>query len=331
MIECILTLDYEIYGNGSGRLRDLVYEPSETFRVLLERYEVPFVLFVEVAELEMIEREGTDPMIGEVRRQIRAFYEQGIEIGLHVHPWWYNAQYQNGTWILDYSEYNLCSLPDGRIAEIIGRSISHLREILGIADFTPLSFRAGHLLFHPARAMAGVLAYHGLKVDSSVWKGAVWRQHNLDYRAALRNGYYWTFSESSSIPDPQGELLEVPVHTRMVPTWQMMTSKRIGMQTRNSTATQTVRKLINRAAELARFRRPLKFDFCQMTIEELERMVDAVIREDERDATSFRPIVAIGHSKDLVDFETVESFLNYLQRKEIPVSTFADVHDSCRC
>ena len=33
--------------------------------------------------------------------------------------------------------------------------------------------------------------------------------------------------------------------------------------------------------------------------------------------------------KDLVDFETVESFLSYLEQKRIAVSTFEEVYDKC--
>ena len=41
------------------------------------------------------------------------------ELGLHIHPGWYNANYQNGRWQLDYSEYNLSVLSRERIAQII--------------------------------------------------------------------------------------------------------------------------------------------------------------------------------------------------------------------
>jgi hypothetical protein len=63
-----------------------------------------------------------------------------------------------------------------------------------------------------------------------------------------------------------------------------------------------------------------------MTITELTRMVDKVIQEDHQNPTSFRPIVAIGHTKDLIDFETVELFLDYLNEKGIRVSTSTDVY-----
>src|SRR6202521_2621021 len=132
MIECVFTIDYEIYGNGRGSLRELVYEPTETLMAIFRKLEKRFVIFVEVSELEMIEAKATDPAIDLVRRQIRDAYEEGFEVGLHVHPWWYNAKYEDGSWVLDYSEYNLCALPRERIIQIIDRSIAYLRDVLGV-------------------------------------------------------------------------------------------------------------------------------------------------------------------------------------------------------
>src|SRR5579862_2244718 len=110
MVECIFTLDYEIYGNGSGSLAELVYEPGERLKAMFERRHVPFVNFVEVAELERIEERGSDRAIDAVKRQVRALHQSGFEIALHLHPQWYNATYESGRWQLDASEYNLCTL-----------------------------------------------------------------------------------------------------------------------------------------------------------------------------------------------------------------------------
>jgi len=330
MIECILTIDYEIYGNGEGSLKDLVYEPAQRIKEIFLRWDRRFVVFVEVAELEMIEAKGADLAINLVKNQIRDFHKEGFEIGLHLHPWWYNAHCENGGWILDYSEYNLCTLPRERIAQIIDRGISYLREILGESDFTPLAHRAGHLLFQNTQAAAKVLAERGIKVDSSVYKGGLWGQHNLDYRPALRNGYNWRFTDDINVPDSQGVLLELPIHTQMVPIWKMFTTKRIGLQQKGSSATQSGKKILSRMRDFLRFRYPLKFDLCQMSLKELTAMVDAVLLEDQQIPESFRPIVAIGHTKDLVDFETVESFLDYLNEKEIKISTFEKVYPKCK-
>ena len=329
MIECIFTIDYEIYGNGEGSLRELVYEPAERLAAIFRKHEKQFVAFVEAAELEMIESAGTDPATGRVKTQIRDFYRDGFEIGLHLHPQWYNAKRENGRWLLDYDEYNLCTLPQARIAEIVDRAIAWLRKVTGTADYAPLAFRAGNWLFQPTQPAAGILAARGVKVDSSVFKGGLQHQHKLDYRRALRNGYYWKFVEQVDVPDPDGTLLELPIYTQMVPFWKMLTSKRIGLQQKSAPAAQADTNRISKLRDRLRFMYPLKFDFCRMTLDELTRMVDGVIQEDRLDPKTIRPIVAIGHTKDLVDFETVEAFLLYLEKKGIKVSTFQEVYGKC--
>ena len=331
MIECIFTIDYEIYGNGEGSLKELVYEPAERLIATFRKWNVRFVLFVEVAEFEMIEAKGLDDQpIDLVKQQIRAFYSEGFELGLHLHPQWYNARYENGGWLLDYSEYNLCTLPRERIAQIVERSIAYLRNILGESDFTPLSFRAGNWLFQPTEPVASILAENGVRIDSSVFKGGLQHQHKLDYRRAHKNGYYWTFTDDVNVSDSKGALLELPIYTQMVPFWKMLTAKRINIHKNGSSSAKTSNNRTHRLMDFLRFRHPMKFDFCRMTIDELTCMVDTVIREDQNDPTSFRPIVAIGHTKDLVDFETVESFLSYLEQKRIAVSTFEGIYDKCR-
>jgi hypothetical protein len=329
MIECIFTIDYEIYGNGEGSLKSLVYEPAEKLGTIFRKWNAHFVAFVEVAELEIIEAKGTDPAIDLVKDQIRDFYCEGFELGLHLHPQWYNAQYENGKWLLDYSEYNLCTLPRDRIVQIVDRSIAYLRDILGVADFMPFSFRAGNWLLQPAGTAANVLAERGIKVDSSVFKGGLRHQHQLDYRRALRNGNYWKFMDHADVPDPRGALLEVPIYTQMVPFWKMLNSKRLNPQHIGIGAGQSVRDKLYRLLDFLRFQHPLKLDFCCMTTDELVQMVERVIQEDQQDPTSFRPIVSIGHTKDLVDYETVESFLAYLNEKRIRVSTFTELYHKC--
>ena len=66
-----------------------------------------------------------------------------------------------------------------------------------------------------------------------------------------------------------------------------------------------------------------------MTLEELVTTIESVIEEDRRTPELFKPIVAIGHTKDLVDLETVEAFLSYLKAKEIPISNMRDIFWKC--
>jgi len=332
VIEFVFTIDYEIYGNGYGSLKELIFEPARKLKEIFDKWNVKFVVFAEAAELDIIDSHSADPAFSLIKRQMQDFYEEGFEIALHIHPQWYNARYKNGTWLLDYSEYNLCLLPKERIIEIIDRSIEFLRRTLGVNDYSPLSFRAGNWLLQPTQAVAQVLAGRGMKIDSSVFKGGLQHKNKMDYRPALRNGYYWRFSEDVNFEDSEGVLLEVPIYTEMVPIWRMASSKRVGLQHKASSSGKggdSKNSKLSRIKDFLRFRYPLKLDFCRMTLSELIRMVEKVIKEDEKAPNTFRPLVAIGHTKDLVDFETVDYFLSYLTKKQIPISTFKDIYPKC--
>ncbi len=334
MIECIFTIDYEIYGNGEGSLKELVFDPAEKLRNIFKKVDCRFVAFIEAAELELIEAKETDPAIDDVKNQIQMFYAEGFEIGLHLHPQWYKALHQDGRWRLDDNEYNLCTLPRERIVEIVDRSIGYLRKVLNQPNFTPLSFRAGNWLMQPTTVAANVLAEKGIKLDSSVFKGGLQRRHGLDYRKAIGNDYYWTFSDHVDIPDANGILLEIPTYTKMVPFWKMLTIKRVGLKGKEGSSNRKSSpwlKRIERLIDFLRFRYPLKLDFCRMTLDELTGMIDAIILEDQKDPSRYRPIVAIGHTKDLTDYETVESFLVYLKKNGIRISTFNDMYHKCQC
>ena len=330
MIECAFTVDYEIYGNGIGSLRDLVYEPARALKAIFDQAEVKFVVFVEAVELQKIEQARVDSAIASVKCQVKEFYDAGFEIALHLHPQWSQARYQSGTWLLNENEYNLCPLKYERITEIVEQAIGYLREILDAPGFTPFSFRAGNWLFQPTKTAARVLAEHGLRLDSSVFKGGRQRKHKLDYRRATHHGYYWMFRDDVIVPDPEGDLLEIPIYTMIVPFWKMVTLKRLGLQNKaTTTATQTLRNRLDRLLDLLRFRQPLKFDFCRMTLNELTAMMNKVIREDRRSPETFKPIVAIGHTKDLTDLKTVKAFLRYLRQEQIAVSTLEAIYSRC--
>lgn len=326
MIECIFSLDYELYGNGAGSLKELVYEPAERLREIFFKWSARFVNFVEVAEFDQIDAWGTDPAIDLVKRQIREFHQEGFEIGLHIHPQWCNGRYEKGKWILDYDEYNLCTLARPRISEIVDRSLAYLRDAVCESSFTPLTFRAGNWLFQPTEIAASVLAEKGIQIDSSVFKGGLQHDNGLDYRPALQNGYYWTFGEDVNEPDPMGKWIEVPIHTEMVPIWKMPTSKRLGFAGGPAMGTRGTMQRLNRALDLLRFSYPRKLDFCRMTLSELTSTLEGIVREDRGSPDVFKPIVAIGHTKDLTDPQTVDSFLSFLRHNQIEISTFEAAH-----
>src|SRR5271157_6023712 len=128
MIECVFTLDYEIYGNGEGSLRDLVLDPTRRLAELFREFGAPFVVFAEAVEFAKMEEAQSDPDTAEVRAQLRELRRAGHEIALHLHPWWANARYENKHWRLDWSERNICTLEPDRAETIVSGAIRYLRD-----------------------------------------------------------------------------------------------------------------------------------------------------------------------------------------------------------
>jgi hypothetical protein len=211
------------------------------------------------------------------------------------------------------------------VAELVDRGIEYLRRVLEAPGFTPLSFRAGNWLFQPTQPAAGILAGRGVSIDSSLFKGGLLHNHGLDYRPSLANGSFWRFSTDVNTPDPEGMLLELPIFVRMVPSWRMLTAKRVTFGSPLRSSGRSASRRLNRVKDLLRLQYPLKLDFCRMTLKEMTTAFDAIRRRDGT-AGAVEPVVAIGHSKDLVDLGAVAGFLSYLQANHIPVSTFASVY-----
>ena len=324
MIECIFTLDYEIYGNGQGSLQDLVLDPTERLAAVFQEFDAPFVIFAEAVEFTKMEEAQSDPDTARVRTQMRDLRGAGHEIALHLHPWWANARYEGGRWHFDWSERNIGTLKPDRVEAIVSGAISYLREALDDPNFTPLAFRAGQWAIQPTPVIARVLARHGVRVDSSVFKGGRLRGLGLDYRPALRNGGSWRFGNDVNVPDPNGTLWEIPIHTQLVPVWQMLGRKRLNLQSKSRSASKGS-PLPHDWRDFLRFRYPRKLDFCRMSFEEMRATVEGVLEEKQIQGGETRSIVAIGHSKDFVDTQAVRRFLTLLRDRGVAVTTFSQL------
>ena len=322
MVECVFTLDYEIYGSGNGSLRDLVLNPTRRLAQLFQKFQAPFVVFVEAAEFAKMEESQSDPDTAEVRSQLRELREAGHEIGLHIHPWWANAHYEAGHWKLDWTEQNICTLEPDRVEAIVSGAVRYLRAGLDDPQFTPVSFRSGLWLMQPTPTITKVLVRHGIRVDSSVYKGGRVRSLGLDYRPALANGGLWCFRDDVNVPDPQGKLVEMPIYTQQVPFWQMLGRKRLKLQRKADTASQNTPQPRS-WHDFLRFRYPRKLDFCRMTFREMRGVMQNVLEGRKGTKSERNLVVAIGHSKDFVDSDAVRCFLEFLKEQAVPVTTFA--------
>lgn len=327
MLDFIFTVDYELYGNGRGSLDELVYKPSRRLIELFSAHDSNLVFFIEVAELEMIEAEGSDRAINLVLNQIKDIKNSGHEIGLHIHPQWYKGRFQNGQWILNYDEYNLCLQPEERISEIIKRAIQFLRDKLDDPVFTPLAYRGGNWLMSPSEIIAKILYNQGVRIDSSVFKGGYQYNTGLDYRRAPAGLHYWRFSNDVLTPDPEGKILEIPLYTKMIPVWKFIYGKRLSLEISSAPQESLLNKIKLRFKDFIRWKVPLKLDFCRLSYEELADITNEIIKTDRDNPNEYRPIVLIGHTKDNPDKFIIDKYLTFLKNNGLRITTFRSVYE----
>lgn len=324
MIELIFTLDYEIYGDGSGDLRQLVYEPTNRLVSLFRERGLSLVVFPDVLELIKIEEYKTDSAINDVKQQLRHLHYEGFEIGLHLHSWWDKARHHEGSWVMDWSSKNLCLLPEEQIDLIIKKCIEYMNELTGDSSFKTIAFRNGLWAMQPSRPLANILAKYGILIDSTLVKGGRIKELQLDYRPSLKNSYYWRFTNDVNIHESDGVLIEIPIYSEMVPFWKML--NRLFSKYRTNQPVNVKQKQ-DRYGDFRRFTYPRKLDYCKLSFKVLKRTIEKLRQKDREDSTSFKPIVSIGHSKDLVDFETIRRFLDYLLESGIKVTDFRRISE----
>jgi len=321
MVYLIFTLDYEIFGNGQGSLKKLVYNPTQELVNLFDEYNYKFVNFVEVAELIKIKEHKSDNYISKVENQLSDMYKNGYEIGLHIHPQWFNAKYINNYWQLDMSERNICKLTQDKIDNYLDASIRHLKDVLG-QSYVPTSFRSGSLPMQPSEKIANALINNKIKIDSSFFKGGLVRNDNIDYRE-YPNKYFWLFSRDIRKEDENSSLFEFPIYSKNVPFYKMLNKERI----RISIKRPTYRKLnnkekINNYLDKLRLFYPQKLDYCKLTP---DNIIKCINNENKKSNSDLIPLILYGHSKNLPNIGQIEMLLKKIRQFNMEVVTFKDV------
>lgn len=344
----LLTLDYEIHGDGSGSPRELMIGPTERLLAQLDRHGARLTVMADVAEILRFGRHrdetGRDDFAyEEIRAQLRRAVRGGHDVQLHLHPSYYNARYAGGRLEQDWSEYDLARLPDARLERIVGEAKGWLEELLRPVDprYRCVAFRAANWSMSPARGIVRALARNGIPIDTSVFKhGRRSGMVSFDYRAAPGELVPWRVDpEDVCRRDPRGPVWEFPIYCERRFLWHFLTPNRVyrAIEGRRhplprdeyagaGEARGALRR-VARLGELLLARHPWKLDLNQCSGSQL---VAALRRIERRYAGEEGPlpVVLIGHSKTFTAFNesTLEPFLRFVARNgdRFAFGTFRD-------
>ncbi len=332
MLKILLTLDYEIHGNGEGCPAELMVEPTARMMDLFERYGAKLTIMADVAEIlkfrEYRDETGRDayhyePILAQLKDAIR----RGHDVQLHLHCSYFNARHEAGRWVQDWSEYNFAGLSEQRLNEVISVGKEFLQQQLRLvdSDYRCHVFRAANWSVHPSRNVVRALLNNGFEIDTSVFKygrrkGIV----SFDYTNAFSNLRPWRAAEDDVCrKDDNSHLLEVPIYSERRWFGAFVTPQRIQrarMSRRHRLASPDQNGMarhgggmqgkLARVIEMLTQRHAWKADFNQCSGGQLVRALERASAIHDCSGETL-PFVMIGHSKLFSRYNgrNLESFL----------------------
>ncbi len=318
----ILTVDYELFGNGSGNVVDCVTKPLERMADVAERHGARLEIFVEALEFDAMERSGMQhEAIMAVKSQLAQLVDRGHSLQLHLHPQWSGAQWQDGEWVLDELQWRTGDIDAVRLAPMLTTALQWLREAAGSSRQSRHGsvFRAGGWCIQPSREPLKALRSLNVTMDSSVAPGArstdavSW----FDFRSCPAL-HWWPVDDDVCRAGNDG-FLEVPIAVGRVNALRHVRA-RLQRAQEGEFCAGCVGTYRNRRSGLSRYvdllqkvwdSRRAMLDFCALPAELLIDVTHDWLRRSSKNAAV--PVVAIGHTKNFSDAAEREfdSFLTW--------------------
>ena len=225
----ILTIDYELFGNGSGCLNHCVTAPTETCLQTLKKYTAELAFFADATEFKALA--SYPEIFGQgmqaVETQLVDALNDGHTLQLHIHPQWLGASYENGVWQLDLSKWRIGDLTQDDINRCVAEGLEYLNGIAARSRSDKGQnckvFRAGGWAVQPGAKVLAALQQCGVEMESTVAPGAYnpARGDWFDFRRSP-DLPFWPVREevcvavNSDIDNGIASLMEVPITTAKV-------------------------------------------------------------------------------------------------------------------
>jgi len=362
MFDIVITLDYEIGGDGAGHVGRDVIEPSRKLLDICDAYGAKLTIMFEMAEYWAFRGIGQDEPSSSAQADAEQMQEQAVEaivrghdVQLHIHPQWIGASRESGAWKLNLDAWCLADLPRGlgnegdqlSIRGALSKGKRDLERMLTPVkpDYRCLAFRAGGWCIQPSQEIIAAMKTVGLVADSSVVKGALSRgRARFDFSAAPRNfGYWWTsHRDVCEAGRPRENIVELPILAfpgRPLSTLSvrkslhyLRTRSRLGKARAATPASKHDAPRIGSRDIFRRFANgyPVKWDLCKLSGRELLRFYERAARHARTgtDGETRIPLVMIGHTKDLFSCRHFEAFLRLACEKQAGRFQFATLQDT---
>lgn len=315
MKHLILTLDYELYGDGSGDVFEHMIQPTERILNICDLHGIKLSLFFEVLEYIRLKQEwengnsmgyAHNPVLA-IEQQLQEMAVNGHDIQLHVHPQWVNARFEDGSWQVDWGNWRLgdFEVSQGYSIEDMLREGKETIETLIRAvcpDYECTILRAGGYNVMPSGPVYQAMVNTGLRVDSSVYPGGFedGSLSRFDFRAASLQYDHWpAIAHNFCLPADNSHVLEIPILALPQRRFHKITPSRIRSALQNrgaasrSLAAKTGKRSLWQKVTYFLEAEAFTWDFCLFDF----RLHKRFFRYIDRHLSTRDAFVLIGHPK----------------------------------
>jgi hypothetical protein len=219
--EVLLTFDYELFlGTKSGTVENCLIKPTQLVLEILKTYQATSVFFVDTLYLYRLEQENSAQCKSDLKliyKQLETIVDQGHTVGIHIHPHWLDASYNNqlNNWNGENkTRFALANLNLEEINNVVANSVRILQPFLDRDH--DLTYRAGGFYCQPFSLFAPIFQDHKILIDFSVMR---------EYRSTGFQGLYsfdfsnppskfiYRFNDNPLQIDDSGAFTEISVNS----------------------------------------------------------------------------------------------------------------------
>lgn len=332
----ILTVDYEIFGNGLGCVDSCVTNPAERLARLCETYNAPLTFFVEVLEFIAMEKDIRTRQYAEaVIGQLKGLVCKGHDAQLHLHPQFVNAEWDGKIWKVS-DKWRCGDLSEEEILRLVVQGKAWLQErVFDSPEGNQcLAFRAGGWCIQPSQLVLKALHQAAFLIDSTVAPGL---QNSTpgewcEFRRAPKKAW-WRISKDVCLEAEEGKLFEVPIVTGKIAPWAHLSAIRkhkkdngglaegcVGNYMGPGGAAGRINTIVSKLFSLGR----VMLDFSTMPAHVMIAVTKYWIDQHETEVNRPLPIVAIAHTKNFTEAseQHLADYLSWARDQGLQYSTY---------
>ena len=332
MKSIVLTLDYELYGNGSGDVFKHIIVPTNKILKIAKKYNFHITFFFEVVEYWKLKKEweqgnsmgyDANPIVA-IENQLKHAYQEGHDIQLHLHPQWVDAVYVNDHWKVNLNEWRLGGYTregDFSLICLLEKGKKTLENIIQPIDpnYQCIALRAGGYNIQPSQEIVKAMRAAHIYVDSSIFPGGKECNmlSNYDYFDIPVDVGFWNVgTELEKMGNT--EILELPIVAFPLVRWKKyLTIERIKslLQNRKSAKDAFEAKTGGEKGKLEKIKFFFEeewqtWDYCLFSKSMHRQFLKAIEKQNNRNVFTL-----VGHPKSYVSSKGLEYLLIRTQDK----------------